>query len=380
MFIRVFFACIATASSALVVAAPSAPIAVKTITYKGSLQGSLPYAQSGDTRRDARINNLIFLDMVEGPAPARYSDEIILTKDADGTSQGSSEFGFSVFRNDDRILALEVEAEGCGAYCEHYGRQYNFDATTGRVIFASDIFTPSGGAKLLQKNSTKRTLEYRRAIESLNKTAVANRKLKGVATPWPKPRQNNRQDDEEERIASTIGMYESCLESIPDYGKYYKLADATLKIEGESITFLYERCSNHAMRALDDVGNQKVTYKIADLAPYFTAYGKYLLMSGPKVAPQVDPYGQILQGRVGKAAITLYLSRRYNDDSLDGSYFYDKYRTPISLSGKVIGNVVELSEFDSGDTPKPLIRAEVKGDELEGQWLGKKSLDFWAAP
>lgn len=377
MLFRLLSACFAAALPAVVAAAPSAPIAIKTITYKGSL----PYAESGDAKRDARINHRIFLDMAEQPAPAKYSDGIKVPKEQDGP-QGSSDFGFSVLRNDDRVLALEVDAEGCGAYCEHYWTQYNFDAATGRMIFASDIFTPAGGAMLLKQNLVKRLVEYRKAIAGLNKDVVANRKKKGVATPWPQPRLDGKQDEEEDRISETIDMYERCMESMgsPDYGKYFTLANTSLKIDGDSITFLYGRCSNHAMRALDDVGDQKVAYRIADLAPHFTAYGKYLLMSGPQAAPRAEPYRQILQGRVGQAAVTLQLSERYGDGSLSGTYFYDNYRKPIALNGKVNGDVVELTESESADTPRPLIRATMKGDKLEGQWIGRRTLDFRAAP
>lgn len=260
--------------------------------------------------------------------------------------------------------------------------QYNFATANGRMILASDIFTPAGGTTLLKQNLAKRAIEYRRAVASLNKDAIANRKKLGIATAWPQPRPDGKQDGEDERISETIGMYKHCMESMlsPDYGKYFTLANTSLKIDGTSITFLYDRCSNHAMRALDDVGEQKVAYKIDDLAPYFTAYGKYLLMGGPQAAPRAEPYRQILQGHVGQAAITLQLSERYSDGSLSGSYFYDKYRKPIGLSGKMNGNVIELTESESANTPKPLIRATIKGDKLDGQWIGKKTLDFQAAP
>ncbi|WP_413460266.1 hypothetical protein [Herbaspirillum huttiense] len=377
MFTRLAIACVATASATLALSATSARIEVKPITYNGSL----PYVESGDAKRDARINHRIFLDLIGQPAPARYSDGIKMPKEKIGF-QGSSDFGFWVLRNDDRILALEVDSEGCGAYCEHYWAHYNFDAATGRKIAGSDIFTPAGGAALLKQNLAKRQAEYRKAIADLNKEALANRKKQGITIPWPQSMPDSKPDEEEERIASTIGMYESCQESMrsPDYGKYYKLDDISLQIERESITFLYDRCSNHAERVLDDVGEQKVTYKIVDLTQYFTAYGKYLFMSGPQAAPRAEPYRQILKGRVGQAAITLALSELYSDGSLSGSYFYDKYRKPIPLSGKVNGNVVEFTESESSDTPQPMIRATIKGDELWGQWIGKKTLDFWAAP
>lgn len=115
MFIRIFFACIAAALPTLVTASPSVPITVKTIAYKGSL----PYVESSDAWRDARINHRIFLDMAEQPAPANYADGIKMSKEQEGL-HGSSDFNFSVLRNDDRVLALDVNAEYCGAYCEHY--------------------------------------------------------------------------------------------------------------------------------------------------------------------------------------------------------------------------------------------------------------------
>ncbi|KHK55377.1 hypothetical protein PI87_13565 [Ralstonia sp. A12] len=376
MLTHISFACIVAALPVFVTASPSTPITVKIIAYKGSL----PYVESGDARRDARINHRIFLDMAEQPAPVKYSNGIKVPKEQDGL-RGSSDFSFSVLRNDDRVLALEVDAEYCGAYCEHGRMRYNFATADGRMILASDIFTPAGGATLLKQNLTKRLVEYRRAIAGLNKEAIANRKKEGIATPWPQRKFEGKQD-EEERISETIDMYEHCIESMlsPDYDKYFTLANTSLRIDGKSITFLYGRCSNHAMRALDDVDEQKVAYKIDDLAPYFTAYGKYLLLGGTQAARPAEPYRQILQGRVGQAAITLQLSERYSDGSLSGSYFYDKYRKPIALNGKVNGNVIELTESESADTLKPLIRATIKGGKLEGQWIGQKTLDFWAAP
>ena len=367
---------VAAAFSGLVGTAAAAPIVVKAIAYKGSL----PYVVSDDAKRDARINHRIFSTTAEQPAPAQYVARIQVPKE-DGLF-GRSDFGFSVLRNDGRLLALQVDAEGCGAYCEPFSALYNFDATNGRAVFASDIFTSAGGEVLLKQNLAKRLTQYASAITALNNEAVAHRKKQGIATPWPQPRPDGEQDEQEARIAETIDMYEYCMESMrsPDYSRYHRLTDVALKIDSKSLTFVYERCSNHAMRALDDVGDQLIEYKISELAPYFTAYGKYLLQNGPQVAPPAEPYGQILQGHVGLAAVTLLLSQPYSDGSMSASYFYNKYRRFIALSGKVSGNVVELTESDSADTPRPLIRATIQGGQLEGQWIGKQILDFQAAP
>jgi len=370
---RGFIACFA-ALPAIALAAPPAPIEIKTVSYNGSL----PYVVSGNPRRDARINHSIFFGFTGQPAPAKYTDPVKATEEQPSTS----EINFTVTRVDERVLAFEFDYEGCGAYCEHAWEQYNFDAVTGRPFSSSDIFTPQGRAALFKLNNAKRMDEYRKTIAGLKNLGFAKLKKQRTATPWPKPKTAAEDAEEDSRIIESIDMYQQCMDSMrdPNYASYYTKERFPIKIEDASITFLFGRCSNHAMRALDEVGDQSITYKIADLAPYFTPYGKYLLMGGPQPAPRVEPYEQFLLGRVGQAAITFELSRPGPDGAVSGHYFYNKYRKPIGLSGKVNGNTVELTETESTDTPKPLIRATIKGDKLEGQWIGKQTLDFSVAP
>ncbi|MTW09073.1 hypothetical protein GM658_00530 [Pseudoduganella eburnea] len=374
--VRAFFACFAAALPAYVGAAQPAPIDIKTVAYRGSL----PYVVSADPRRDARINHSVFLALTGQPAPAKYTDRVVETQEQE--EMGVNDFGFKVTRDDQRVLALEIDSEVCGAYCEHSWDQYNFDAVTGRAILASDIFTPAGGAKLFKQNLAKRLAQYQQAIAGLNRAGTAHRKKNHISTSWPQPRTDGRQDDEEARIMDTIAMYRHCMESMqsPDYGSDFKLENAPVRIEYGAITFLYQRCSNHAMHALDEVDKQEVSYKNTDLAPHITPYGRYLLMDGPPVKRRAEPYQQFLQGRVGQAAITLTLSAPGIDGAVTGEYFYNKYRKLIALRGQVNGNTVELTESESIDTPKPLIRATIKGDKLEGQWIGKQTLDFSVAP
>lgn len=374
---RGFIACIAAVLPAIACAGQPAPIDVKTVTYNGSL----PYVVSANTKRDARINHAIFLGFTGQPAPARYTDGVRVQEEQDGPPS-TSEIEYSITRSDDRVLAFEFKYEGCGAYCEPQWDNYNFDAATGQAFSSSDIFTPQGRTTLFNKDRAKRVEEYRKAIAALNKEGSANRKKQHISTPWPQSRTDNKQDDEEARISETIEMYQHCVESMraPEYASYFTDIEFPTRIDETSITFLYGRCSNHAMRALDDVGDQAITHAITDLAPYLTAYGKYLLLGGPRATMRVEPYRQFLQGRVGQAAITLQLARPGNDGAVAGNYFYNKYRKLITLNGKVNGNTIELTESESTESPKPLIRATIKGDKLEGQWIGSKTLDFSVAP
>lgn len=374
---RGFIACFAAALPAFVSAAQPAPIDIKTVGFNGSL----PYVVSGNPRRDARINHSIFLGMAGQPAPAKYTDPVKMPEEQEGPTPASG-IEYSITRSDARVLAFQFDYEGCGAYCEYYSDQYNFDAVTGRQFTSLDIFTPQGRAALFKLNNARRLDEYRKVIAGLKNLRFAKLKKQRTATPWPKPKTAAEDAEEDSRIIESIDMYQRCMDSMraPDYASYYTKEAFPIKIENESITFLFGRCSNHAMHSLDEVGDQAITYTIAELAPHLTPYGKYLLMGGPQVALPVEPYQQFLFGRVGQAAITFDLSRPGPDGAITGSYFYNKYRKPIRLSGQVNGNTIELTETESTDTPKPLIRATIKGDKLEGQWIGKQTLDFSVAP
>jgi len=374
---RGFIACFAAALPAFACAVQPAPIDVKTVSFNGSL----PYVVSGNPRRDARINHSIFFGMAGQPAPAKYTDPVNMPEGQDGPPPTSG-INYSITRSDSRVLAFEIEYEGCGAYCEHNRDQYNFDAVSGRPFTSSDIFTPQGRAALFKLNNAKRLDEYRKVIASLKNLALAKLKKQRTATPWPKPKTAAEDADEDSRITESIDMYQYCVDSMsaPDYASYYTKEAFPIKIEDTNVTFLFGRCSNHAMHALDEVGDQAISYKVAELAPHLTPYGKYLLAGGPQVARPAEPYQQFLFGRVGQAAIAFDLSRPGPDGTVTGSYFYNKYRKPIGLSGKVNGNTIELTETESTDTPKPLIRATISGDKLEGQWIGKQTLDFSVAP
>lgn len=304
--LRGLLTCLAAALPAFALAAQPAPIEIKTVSYKGSL----PYVVSGSLKRDARVNHAVFIGMTGQPAPAKYTDKVAASDEQDGP--GISEISYSVTRSDERVLAFELDYEGCGGYCEHHWDQYIFDAATGRGISSLDILTPAGRAALVKQSTAKRLAEYSKAIAALNKEAAGIRK------------KQRKQDDEEARISETIVMYRQCMESMraPDYARYYVEQNLPLKIEDASITLLFGRCSNHAMRALDEVGDQNITFEIADLAPHLTAYGKYLLLGGPNAAPKAAPFPfqQFLQGHVGFCSAANF-SRKlpYSADSVYNS-------------------------------------------------------------
>ena len=181
-----------------------------------------------------------------------------------------------------------------------------------------------------------------------------------------------------------IEMYEQCAASIvdPEMAKYRTIDTDKMKIGNNAITFIRERCSIHALRALDNLDEIAHTLSLKDLALYLNDYGRSLLVSGGGNAlPVGGPFNQVLIGKIGQAPITLRLGARNTDDTVSGTYYYNKYRTPIPLFGKVIGNTLAMEESESKDQPLPVIRATIKGESLKGLWVGSgKQIAFEAGP
>ncbi len=347
----------------LAVTLQAAPLTVKQITYKGTM----PYVQSDNAKLAQRINNSLFLEMLELPAPARLQDGLKEKQVQEGISP-IADITFEVGRNDERILALSVGAEGCGAYCENYTTFFNFDAATGRRVVAEDIFTTVGGAKLFKQLNAARLARVKAEIAKTRKEAKAEN---------GKPQSK----EDQETFSNKIEMYQRCIAAMtdPEMAKYWNLGSDKMKIGSDAITFVRGRCSNHALRALDDIDDMDNAFPIKDLTPHLSVYGNALLLGGGNAVPGGGPFNQVLVGKVGQSPITIRLGPRNSDDSVSGIYYYDRYRTPIALFGKLSGGVLTLEESDSKDKVLPVIRVTISGESLKGSWIGSgKQVPFEA--
>ena len=349
----------------LAVASQATPLTVKPLTYKGTM----PYVQSDNARLAQRINNSIYLEMLELPAPAKLQDGLKEKQTQEGMSP-ISDITFEVGRNDERILVLSMSAEGCGAYCENYSTFFNFDVSSGRRVTADDLFTPAGAAKLLKQLDAQRLARVKAEITTTRMEAKS-----GKGKPHSK--------EDLEYVNDKIEMYERCIATMidPQMVKYWTLGTDKMKIGKEAITFVRGRCSNHASRALDDIGDMENAFPIRGLTAYLSAYGSALLLGAGSAPPAGGPFNQVLVGRVGQSPITMRLGARNSDDSVSGVYFYDKYRKPITLFGKLSSGVLTLEESDSKDKVLPVIRVTIAGESLKGNWLGNgKEIPFEAGP
>ncbi|MFY7904891.1 MAG: hypothetical protein ACOVO0_02040, partial [Burkholderiaceae bacterium] len=99
-----------------VAALVTSPLQVRALPH----EGRLPFveAEAEPARRVAnRINQAIYLELLEAAAPIRVGDGLNIRRYG-GRPPPVTDVSFVVNRNDGRVLALTVSAEGCGAYCE----------------------------------------------------------------------------------------------------------------------------------------------------------------------------------------------------------------------------------------------------------------------
>ena len=354
------------------------PLAVETREFKGSAerlgevgagQIKMPWIVASDKRVAAKINDRLFIGQFGVLAPKTTRKHF--TAEDGVVVEGLASQDFSISRNDDRVLTVAFENEGCGAYCEGYRVFYSFDVRTGDTLYAEDLFTEVGLRSLQGQIHRARLSAYRKLLVSLrNELKIAQ-----------KQRQANSQDlrnDLQERIE----LNSRCAGEGIHTDRTPRAADISigfgydnLELAATEFHLTRGRCSNHAMRALDDVGDFTLTLSYAALRPHLTDYGKTLLLKEGSAQPPVGIYGQILRGNIGGSEVTMLINKG-SDNSVAGHYFYNKYSKPIELSGRVIGDQLELTEtVAESSEEKPAMRLTISGNRLTGTRQGKKELN-----
>ncbi|WP_417069296.1 hypothetical protein [Niveibacterium terrae] len=320
----------------------------------------MPYVRAADPLLAARINDMLYLSMTDSPAPTHPGKTFPVPES--GGLDGFASLDFSVERNDDRILSISIGGEGCGAYCENFSNEYSFDAHTGRRLELDDLLTPQGLVAAGQRISRERERRYRVQIKTLNQELAALKMQQ-------KAGKKVDVSDTEERLE----LNENCLAEVRKGGGSVREEAMMARFSlpaGKGVVFTSGRCSNHASRALDDVYEVETKLSREEVSPWLTAYGKRLLLGEGLAAEPVNPFGLILRGKIGSAAVTVLLHRPYEDGSLSGIYYYQKYRKPIELSGKRTGNRVELVERIA-ENEQATITLTVSRDSITGQWQDK---------
>lgn len=314
--------------------------------------------------------------------------------------QGTESLQFTVSRQDERLLTIAFDGEGCGAYCENYSAWYSFDLQDGSRLTAANLFTPKGMRALAARLRQTQINSYRQQLATLAKERKAAPVKRAV--PAGKASQPAQEDtiDLEDRVALNQGCLDDQLSrakeaaketdnpagqqspTLFDYNDYIPF-----EISAKAFKLTAGRCSNHAMRALDDVGDVTLSLPYSALAPWLTAYGKAVLLHEGNAPPAERVFGQVLLGTLGgNTAITMLLEKD-NTSGISGSYFYDRIRTPIALGGTQTGQTLQLTEVIEVKPGQPEKTATFglnrTGNELRGQWASQasnKTFDVHLAP
>lgn len=333
----------------------------------------MPFAASVRTDVAARINDALYMDLVGIPAPTDPGKTFSFPAgaqptDTDSALDGTNSIAFQTLRNDDRVLSLSIEREGCGAYCEEYTTSYNFDAETGRVFDADDVFTPAGRTRIAKLMVQERKKQYSVMLKTLN---VQLAKL-GKAS------RTHSSSEEVDDLKARIELNQGCLadmssdsETARDPAETFRYLRFAVPDEN-SVQFTAERCSNHASRALDDVGDVSLSLSGDKLDGMLTAYGRYLLRGGERPKEALSPFGLFLHGRIGQSPMAIRIGSSSDGHSLSAVYYYEKYRPPIALTGSMEGNRIVLTTAKNGGDPDPSSAGTFEltrhGTAFTGQW------------
>jgi len=341
----------------------SQDLKVVNIDGKGC-SGEFPFIISDSNPLAAeKINTYLNVDLLE-IVPGSFKKcpfERVMSNS--GSFSANTDFEeYSININSKTILSISIKGETSGAYPENASWDYNFNAITGDVIFPDELFTEAGYLKIKKQLISKRKAKVTTFLKELS----AQFKSKKFEV-------------DEERANDQKSIYENCLQYIGDddflYGQF--------SIHRDFIVFTRERCSNHAMRAADDLGEFSDTLKIAEISNLLSRYGKALLFKDTKECLNIKPpiYNtKILKGFINdKIPITCIFYKPYDDESIRLKYWYDKNKSIIDWRGtfknKSKLNLIEEDYFDKKQDKwilRALIKADVTADLIKGTWTNQK--------
>ncbi len=320
----------------------------------------MPFVTGGAPGVAARINTAVWHAMLDG-ADAPTTPGKTFTPRPDKLPQGTSSLEFKaqvIPAANPRVLALDFSGEGCGAYCESFTTlTHVFDLRDGREIVLGDLLTVDGFAALAHRVDAEKRRAYQAQV----------REIRTALKSAPKGRKKGDDDDEDgERLA----LNETCLKQVdsepatPDW-----LTGAVFALDGHGgIALSVGRCSNHAMQALDDVGEITVAIPSAELKPWLTPYGLGAIRQEGDAPPPAAFAGRDLHGRLAGLAITLKFDPPRDGVDTHGSYEYDKFHTPIALAIRKEGD--ELRAVEQTDSHGEF-ELRPAGGSLVGTWQAK---------
>ncbi|MEF9476692.1 hypothetical protein OWR28_02060 [Chryseobacterium sp. 1B4] len=150
----------------------------------------------------------------------------------------------------------------------------------------------------------------------------------------------------------------------------------------DKLTFVAGRCSNHAMRALDELDSHEIEFTYRALENYWSPYAKNLI-SGSEKTDITSINNKLYKGKIdGKYSITVLIDQVYDDGSFSAKYWYDKNKKLIEWGGNIKGNHISIIENDYYSEEahqwifKALVEADLQGKKIIGTWQDYKTKKY----
>ena len=236
---------------------------VDTVSEKCPYFPGEPYAfpilKGGDELVTNKINTHLTTDFLDKP----YLDnEPGLFKEVWGTQDNPypqlSEIDFEV-KITNKIYSIEINALGCGAYCEQFHTTYSYDLNTGDLITLDTLIETILEAELL-------------TFLELLKSNTINKQLLSIDEMC---KNDSISEDNKAYYLEMKDMYNDCLR----WSKYENLNYFEFIVKDGFIILESGRCSAHVNRALDEIGSFEFKFKIDKIEKYLSPYGKKLLLN-----------------------------------------------------------------------------------------------------
>jgi|GEM_PF-1123222 len=293
-----------------------------------------------------RINDYIFTRFI--PHLPGKDPQITLNHMADGKMGQIASLDFSVVNKNERVLTLDIFSEACGAYCESWDAMMSFDLATGTRISPADIVMPD-------------------ALETLNELVRSDiRRQIATFIDQHKAQTEGEPDVNSDDYIDYADFYASCLDRTTR-GQGYAQG---MTLSKGNLVFHNGRCSNHAGRALDELGDFISKIPVANIASHLTPYGKSLFASKLEQPIAAPPglEGRLLYGTLGEKT-PVALTVNCDQDHFEGAYFYARYGQAIALSGTCppTGDEIVLT-VDGEDGIKETITLALVDNKYRGEW------------
>jgi len=314
----------------------------------------------GNPKVAAKINTFLQLENLEHlPGMFKKHPFEKVAYDPENCCSSVAFYAWEKFKTPKNILSFSMEGVATGAYPEEFKIYKNFDIQTGNPIPMKEIFTSKG-------------------LLAVNK--ILNQKVKITITEYISQTKKDAKsetlnDEEKQYFSEQLSMYEECLEGIENNTMdYYSFC-----FSGDSIIFSRGRCSNHALRALDDLDVFLNAFRLSEVKKHLSAYGISLMEGRDSQFKSKALDWKMYKGKINsKYPITAVISEIYDDGILNMKYWYDKVKTPIDLQGYLRDGNFEMTELqyqESSQTtlPMALLRGKYSDGKLIGTWTNAET-------